>query len=318
MKELIKIGTRESKLAVWQAVQVKDYLDAHQLSNEMVYIKSEGDINLITPLYDLGVQGIFTKTLDIALLEKRIDIAVHSHKDVPTQLAKGLQIAAVLKRGNPFDVLVCREGAHYELRNTNHGLQTDHLPLKPHDSRFTIATSSTRRKAQWLHRHPNYKIENLRGNVITRIQKVKESNWQGAIFAAAGLERLGLTENETGPQILLDWMLPAPAQGAVVIVCREKDTKMLEICAALNDEPTQICTRIERNFLKLLQGGCSTPIGAFAEIIGDEVIFRGNVTSVDGSKSISVELKEKLKMAYTVALKASAEMVAKGGRKLLV
>lgn len=315
MEDLIKIGTRESKLAVWQAIQVRDYLNAQQLPNELIYIKSEGDINLTTPLYDLGVQGIFTKTLDIALLESRIDIAVHSHKDVPTQLAKGLQIAAVLKRGNPFDVLVCKDElqiTNYELRNSNTS-----NPLTIHDSQFTIATSSTRRKAQWLHRHPNYTIENLRGNVITRIQKVKESNWQGAIFAAAGLERLGLSDIETGPQILLDWMLPAPAQGAVVIVCRKDDEKMLGICAALNDEPTQICTKIERDFLKLLQGGCSTPIGAFAEIVGDEIIFRGNVTAVDGSKSISVELKEKLQNAFSVASKASAEMVAKGGRKLL-
>ena len=193
MSQKIRIGTRESKLAVWQATRVSNMLARQGHSCELVYIKSEGDINLVTPLYELGVQGIFTKALDIALLNNEIDIAVHSYKDIPTMPASGLMIAAVLKRDSPYDVLVSNKPFNAE------------TPI-------TIATSSIRRRAQWLFKYPGSTIENLRGNVNTRIEKLKNSTWCGAIFAAAGLQRLGLTEQETGPQLLLDWMLPAPAQ----------------------------------------------------------------------------------------------------------
>jgi hydroxymethylbilane synthase len=171
MNKVIRIGTRESQLAVWQATQVKDLLTQHGFTADLVYIKSEGDIDLKTPLYEMGVQGIFTRSLDIALLNNRIDIAVHSMKDVPVLPAKGIVQAAVLKRASYKDLLVLKDDNSF-LQNTQ--------------SVATIATSSIRRKAQWLHRYPHHVIENLRGNVNTRLQKVKDSNWQGAIFAAAG------------------------------------------------------------------------------------------------------------------------------------
>src|SRR3954465_15104591 len=170
MKRVLRIGTRDSQLAVWQATLVKDELAKHNVESELVYIKSEGDIDLSTPLYAIGVQGIFTKTLDAALLTGRIDIAVHSMKDVPTQMAQGIAQAAVLKRASQVDVLVYKNNPGF---------------LEDEQSAAVIASSSVRRIAQWLNRYPNHKIENLRGNVNTRIQKVRDSNWNGAIFAAA-------------------------------------------------------------------------------------------------------------------------------------
>jgi hydroxymethylbilane synthase len=173
----IRIGTRESELAVWQATLVKDMLAQQGVHSELVFIKSEGDIDLVTPLYELGVQGVFTRSLDAAMLNNRIDIAVHSMKDVPVQLAKGIQQAAVLKRASWKDIFVYKNSFDF---------------LNDLNSEAIIATSSIRRKAQWLNRYPNHKIENLRGNVNTRLKKVAEHNWNGAIFAAAGLERIGL------------------------------------------------------------------------------------------------------------------------------
>lgn len=277
MSRPIRIGTRESKLAMWQANQVHHGLLVDGRSASIIPVKSEGDIDLTTPLYATGVQGFFTRSLDSALLHKRIDIAVHSYKDVPVTLAKGLQVAAVLKRGNPFDLFVARdEQAKKEFLENKQPL--------------FIATSSIRRRAQWLHKYRSSQIENIRGNVQTRLKKLNASPWHGAIFAAAGLKRLGITEKETGPQILLDWMQPAPAQGAVVVVCREDDPEMLNACFGLNDETTALCTFAEREFLRQLQGGCSTPISAYATVDENEFHFKGNITTTDGSESITVSL----------------------------
>ena len=169
----IRIGTRDSELALWQAKTVQHQLEVLGYSTEIVSTKSHGDIELSKPLYEMGVTGIFTKALDIALLNGEIDIAVHSMKDVPTALPDGIVVGAVLKRGNPHDVLVYKGDLSF--------LDTEIA---------TIATSSLRRKAQWLHRYPHHNIENLRGNVNTRLQKLADNPWNGAIFAAAGLERI--------------------------------------------------------------------------------------------------------------------------------
>src|SRR6478609_1641200 len=270
---IIRIGTRESPLAVWQAQQVQHLLSAQKIPSELVYIKSEGDTDLVTPLYALGVQGIFTKALDAALLNNRIDIAVHSLKDVPVQMAEGSVQAAVLKRGNYKDIFVYKDEADVEkLGLTNN--EWKHQQPENIDQKFTIATSSIRRIAQWKNRYPNTEIENLRGNVNTRLRKLKESNWQGAIFAAAGLERINLRPENS---VDLDWMLPAPAQGAIMVVCRENDDYASESCQALNDDATDLCTKIERDFLNGLLGGCSTPISALAEVKNNEVVFKGQV-----------------------------------------
>ncbi len=273
MNKIIRIGTRDSQLAVWQATLVQKMLAEHGYASELVYIKSEGDIDLVTPLYEIGVQGIFTKTLDAALLNKRIDIAVHSLKDVPIQPAKGLYKAAVLKRGAYTDTLVVKKGTEF---------------LNGNQVKAVIATSSTRRKAQWLHRYPHHSITNLRGNVNTRLQKVKDNEWHGAIFATAGLERTGLKPADA---IELDWMLPAPGQGAVVCVCNEDDQVSRDACAHLNDADTNICTSIERDFLRTLMGGCSVPIAALAKITDGVVNFKGNILSPDGVQKEEVAIQ---------------------------
>ena len=180
MSRLLKIGTRESQLAVWQATKVQTLLKENGVEAELIFIKSEGDKDLITPLYELGVQGIFTKNLDAALLNNKIDLAVHSMKDVPTLLANGIRQAAVLKRASYKDILVFK-GDKKEIEDELNS------PFSIQNSPLIIATSSIRRKAQWLNRYPNHRIENLRGNVNTRLQKLKDNNWNGAIFAAAGL-----------------------------------------------------------------------------------------------------------------------------------
>jgi len=296
MNKVLRIGTRESELAVWQATLVQKSLAQHNIASELVYIKSEGDIDLVTPLYAIGVQGIFTKTLDAALLSKRIDIAVHSMKDVPTQMAQGITQAAVLKRASQTDVLVYKDNPGF---------------LQDEQSYAVIATSSVRRMAQWLHRYPNHQIENLRGNVNTRMQKVKDSNWNGAIFAAAGIERIGLRPSNA---IDLHWMLPAAAQGAIMVVCREEDTTVLEQCALLNDVDTAVCTRVERDFLRALMGGCSTPIGALAEIEDKNLLFKGNILSPDGRHKAAIEKRINLSECDSnIGTTLAQQLLAGGG-----
>lgn len=297
----IRIGTRESQLALWQANQVKDLLAQNGYPAELVLIKSEGDIDLKTPLYEIGVQGIFTKTLDIALLNGHIDIAVHSMKDVPTQPAKGLVPASVLPRGSWKDILVTREPG------IAGDIPTDHTQL-------VIATSSIRRKAQWLNRYPGTEIDNLRGNVNTRLKKLAESNWYGAIFAAAGLERINLRPpNATD----LDWMLPAPAQGAIMVVCREEDTAMYHACRSFHDDTTAICTQVERDFLRGLMGGCSTPISALATVANNTLHFEGNLLSLDGKEKKVFQRSVPVKEAAALGAQAAAAIRNDGGEAIL-
>lgn len=288
----LRIGTRDSQLAVWQATLVQGLLKEAGVPSELVYMKSEGDIDTVTPLYALGVTGVFTKTLDAALLNNRIDIAVHSMKDVPTQLAQGIQQAAVLKRASHKDILVYKDGTDF---------------LEDPDSVATIATGSIRRVAQWLHRFPHHRTENLRGNVNTRLRKLAESNWNGAIFAAAGLERIDLRPEKS---IDLDWMLPAPSQGAIMVVCREEDDDAFNSCQSFNDEATALCTKLEKDFLRVLMGGCSTPISALAEVKGDTVSFRGNICSPDGSDLIELKREKPQSESLQLGEEAARQLLA--------
>ena len=312
MNKVIRIGTRESQLAVWQATQVQQLLHEHGFASELVYIKSEGDIDLKTPLYEMGVQGIFTRSLDIALLSNRIDIAVHSMKDVPTQLPNGIVTASVLKRASYKDILVYNVENKVAIDNRQSAIGNEAgNQFTIHDSRFTIATSSIRRKAQWLNRYPNDVIDNLRGNVNTRLQKLANSNWAGAIFAAAGLERIGLRPQQS---IELDWMLPAPAQGAIVVVCRSGDQYPLKACGLLNDVNTALCTAIERDFLRALLGGCSTPISALATVHNGEVHFEGNILSLDGKQKASVQKTVIINNSKNLGTIAAKELLENGGQ----
>lgn len=325
MKNILRIGTRDSQLAVWQATLVQRELAKQGIEGELVYLKSDGDIDLVTPLYEMGVQGVFTKTLDAALLNNRVDIAVHSMKDVPTQLAQGLQQVAVLPRASFKDILVYK-GDEKDLFNKlgyRNGewsvvssestttpsslLTTDHGPL-------IIATSSVRRKAQWLNRYPNHTLDNLRGNVNTRMRKLEESEWSGAIFAGAGLERIGLRPANS---IDLDWMLPAPSQGAITIVCREGDHAAAGASGLLNDPATALCTKIEKDFLRVLMGGCSTPISALAVVKDDMVIFRGNILSLDGKEKAETGIHQPIDQTGNLGALAAKQLLEKGGDKII-
>ena len=319
MTKPLRIGTRDSQLAVWQATLVQQELCQRGVDAELVYIKSDGDIDLVTPLYELGVQGIFTKTLDAALLSNRIDIAVHSMKDVPTQLAKGLQQAAVLPRASYKDILVYKgdKNALYDTLGFVDGKWSavnEKNTLPTHYSPLTIATSSVRRKAQWLNRYPHHVLDNLRGNVNTRLRKLEESDWNGAIFAGAGLERIELRPENS---IDLDWMLPAPSQGAIMIACRENDTASFEAVYPLNDAHTAICTRIEKDFLRVLMGGCTTPISALAVINNDQLLFRGNILSLDGKEKAEIESEVPLSKAEGLGERSARTLLENGGQKII-
>ena len=295
MNHIIRIGTRDSELALWQANTVKNKLQDFGHTCELVPVKSTGDLVLDQPLYELGITGIFTKTLDVALLRGEIDIAVHSMKDVPTLLPKGIVQAAVLPRANPRDILL-------------------HKGLDFLNEEGIIATGSLRRKAQWLHRYPLHQITDLRGNVNTRLQKLKDNAWNGAIFAAAGLERLHLLpENHTE----LQWMIPAPAQGAMVVMAMEENKFCLQAVRALNDSQTEICTRIERNFLSTLEGGCTAPIGALATIEGNNVLFSGLLLSIDGQEKLEVSKEVPLAQAQDIGRICAEEILNKGGKELM-
>lgn len=324
MEKVFRIGTRDSDLAVWQATEVQKMLAQQGYESELVYIKSEGDIDLITPLYEMGVQGVFTRSLDIALLNNKIDIAVHSMKDVPTQLPDGIIQAAVLKRGNVKDLLVWKGNwnelserlgfVNGEWSMVNDDSSTIGYTLTTHQPPFMIATSSIRRKAQWLHRFPLSQMHNLRGNVNTRLHKLKEEKWDAAIFAAAGLERINLRPDNA---VELDWMLPAPAQGAIMIVCRNEDERVQEACIKLNDANTDFCTKQEREFLRMLMGGCSTPISALAEINNDQLHFKGNILSPDGSAIAVYENTVPLWQASHIGKEAAADILKNGGKEIM-
>ncbi|SRX52814.1 hydroxymethylbilane synthase [Aequorivita sp. CIP111184] len=277
MKKTIRIGTRDSELALWQANTVKSKLENLGYTTQLVPVKSEGDLILDKPLYEMGITGIFTKTLDVAMIMGTVDIAVHSMKDVPTLLPNGIVQTAVLERASSEDILVTKDVIDFEK-------YFNKLSASP----CTIATGSLRRQAQWLHRYPNHKVVDLRGNVNTRLQKLKDNNWEGAIFAKAGLQRINLLPEN---HIDLSWMLPAPAQGAMVVVALENDEFSKEATSKLNHAASEICTHIEREFLRTLEGGCTAPIGASAEIIGDEILFKGCLFSLDGQTKIEVEKK---------------------------
>lgn len=295
MNRPIRIGTRDSALAVWQATTVEKALQKLGYETQLVTVKSTGDLILDKPLYELGITGIFTKTLDVAMLNGSVDIAVHSMKDVPTLLPQGIVQTAVLERASTEDILV-------------HNGQPDFKDV------CTIATGSLRRKAQWLNRYPNHKVVGLRGNVNTRLQKLKESDWSGAIFAKAGLERIDVLPNE---HISLDWMIPAPAQGAMVVVVLESDDFCIEASSRLNHANSEICTRVEREFLRVLEGGCSAPIGALATIEGGKLVFKGVLLSLDGSTELKIERSAKLSAIDNFGEDCAKEILENGGAELM-
>jgi len=298
MAKTIRIGTRDSELALWQAHTVQKQLQDLGYDTEIIAVKSDGDIILDKPLYELGITGIFTKTLDIAMINGQVDIAVHSMKDVPTALPKGIVQAAVLERANVLDILVHKGNLDF-LENTG-----------------IIATGSLRRQAQWWNKYPNHTVVNLRGNVNTRMQKLKDNEWNGAVFAAAGLERINLKPDSF---INLDWMIPAPAQGAMVVLAMENDAFTIDAVSQLNDIETEICTYIERQFLKTLEGGCTAPIGALAKYNenDDTIDFKGILLSIDGKQKLEIEKSVDISDWKKLGFNSAQEILENGGAELM-
>jgi hydroxymethylbilane synthase len=290
----IRIGTRSSKLAVWQAKKVQEKLKEINISSTIVQINSSGDKDLSKPIYELGITGVFTKEIDIALINKEVDIAVHSLKDVPTALPKGIVQSAVLKRGSEKDVII---------------INKDLLKLNN-----TVATGSLRRKAQWLNKYKSDKIVDIRGNVGTRLKKLKQSNWRGTIMAKAGLERLNLLPLN---YIDLDWMIPAPAQGAISVQNLAKNSLITKMLNKITHSETEMCTNIERTFLKKLEGGCSAPIGAHAKVVDDCIEFCGVILSVDGKSKIEVKGVEKIENNLNIGEKFAKKIISLGGNRIL-
>lgn len=295
-QKCIRIGTRDSELALWQAHTVEKKLNDLGYKTQIIAVKSQGDILLNQPLYELGITGIFTKTLDIAMINGDVDIAVHSMKDVPTALPNGIVSAAVLQRASTLDILVHKGDLTFL------------------ESNGCIATGSLRRQAQWWNKYPNHRVVDLRGNVNTRMQKLQVSDWNGAVFAAAGLERINLKPTD---YINLDWMIPAPAQGAMLVVAMANDGFTRQALTELNDIDTEVCTHIERQFLKTLEGGCTAPIGALATFIENDIHFKGVLLSLDGKQKMEIEktvpMQEWKKLGYHCAM----EILENGGAELM-
>lgn len=295
----LRIGTRDSKLAVWQAEYVQNRLQQKGYTTELVYIKTEGDQIQNIPIHQIGGQGVFTKALDDALLENRIDIAVHSCKDLPTTLPDGISIAAIPIRENAEDVLVSNGDTGF---------------LHDKNSKAVIATGSNRRRGQWLSRYPNHTLTDVRGNVQTRLKKLKDNGWDGIIFAAAGLRRLELAYLISER---LEWMLPAPAQGALAVATREDDDKTAEIAGEIHEPSIAAAVTAERTFLRILEGGCSAPIGANALIDGNKLIFRGQLNSLNGDQTIRIEMKGNMDEPEQLGEMAAGEAKSRGAEALV-
>ena len=296
MTKPLIIGTRDSQLALWQAKTIQQQLAGKGYSTELKKVKSTGDLNLDQPLYEMGITGIFTKTLDVALINDEIDIAVHSMKDVPTQLPKTVVEGAIIERATYYDVLIPKDDFDT-------------------DQSITIATGSLRRKAQWLHRYPHHQTENIRGNVQTRMKKLNETaHWKAAIFAQAGLERMNMLPNN---HIVLDWMLSAPAQGAILSVTRDHNDMAKKALNEIHNKDIATCVHQERAFLRQLEGGCTAPIGAYAEIKDGKMHFHGNLTSLDGQQQFKVQESVPLDKADHLGENSANKILAQGGDQLM-
>ena len=292
----LKIGTRNSPLALWQAQEVESKLKTLGFETEIVPIISSGDKNLNQPLYALGITGVFTKDLDIALLNKEIDIAVHSLKDVPTQLPHNIQISAVLERDFPEDVLV---------RNDD----SEPLDIEV----LKIATSSLRRRAFWLKEFPETEFTDIRGNVQTRLKKLDNGIANATIFSLAGIKRMNL--DITYEQI--PFLLQAPSQGVVAIASLSDNDKLNERLQTISHKETEICVTIEREFLKTLEGGCTAPIGAKAEMLDGQIRFIGRLCSLDGKNCIETDEIFDWNDSENFGEKIALEVLKNGGKELM-
>ena len=293
---MIRIGTRNSPLAMWQAKEVEQKLQNLGYETSLVPVLSSGDKNLNQPLYSLGITGVFTKDLDIALLNNEIDIAVHSLKDVPTLLPKNIEISAVLERDFPQDVLVRKSSS----KNKNL-------------AELKIATSSLRRRAFWLEQFPETEFSDIRGNVQTRLKKLEEGDFDATLFSLAGIKRM---EMELDFEFL-DFMISAPSQGVVAIASRIDDVETRKILQKINHKETQICVEIERNFLRTLEGGCTAPIGAIAKFEDNKIYFKGKLNSLDGAKTLNLVEEFEYNHSENFGEKFAKIILEKGGKEMM-
>jgi hydroxymethylbilane synthase len=302
MTSALRIGTRGSPLALWQANHVADRLRPliAPRAVELVRVQTEGDRDQSASLAHIGGRGVFTKEIERALLTGQVDVAVHSLKDLPTQPVDGLLLAAVPLRGPSGDVLVAVGASRF-----------DDLP---HGAR--VATGSLRRRAQLLYRRPDLRLADIRGNVETRLRKLREDGYDALVLARAGLDRLGLSGVVTE---ILDpaWMLPAVGQGALGMECRSDDVATRSLLAALDDPPTRQAVEAERSLLYHLGGGCQVPLGALAEVDGGMLRLRAAVLATDGSRRIAGEESGPVTDPAAVGARLAARLRQQGAAELL-
>jgi len=298
----IKIGTRGSPLALRQSIWVREALSGHypHLEFEVVVIKTTGDKIQDVPLAAIGGKGLFVKEIEEALLEKRIDLAVHSLKDMPGELPQGLKIGAVPVREDPRDVLISQ----------------DRMLLKHIPGQKKIGTSSLRRKAQLLHFRPDLQIVPLRGNLDTRLKKMESEGLAGIILAAAGIHRMGL-KDRISEYLDFEISLPAVGQGALVLEIREADPRIQELVNIIHHETTALCTQTERIFLNRLQGGCQIPIAGHAWIQGQRIILKGLIAGLDGRKIIKDQLEGPLSDPLGLGIRMAERLLKDGGQEIL-
>jgi len=303
MKKKYIIGTRTSNLALWQANFIKDELSQKfpEFTFELHHIKTKGDKILDVALSKIGDKGLFTKELESALLAGDIDIAVHSLKDLQTDIPAGLRLAAVTKRHSVEDVLIARKKGN-TISNLKEGA--------------VVATGSLRRRSQLARLRPDIRIEELRGNVPTRINKFKESDWDAIILARAGVERLQLQE-EISSIISLDELLPAVGQGALGIEIRGNDNNTFSVISKLDDPDTNTAVTAERAFLKSLEGGCQVPIGAYCFKTGNGFILDGFVGSIDGTYTFRKRRRGSGKKPVELGQKLASDMIEAGAGEVL-
>ncbi|WP_312341261.1 hydroxymethylbilane synthase [Chryseobacterium binzhouense] len=292
----IRIGTRNSALALWQAREVARHLQNLNYLTEIIPIVSSGDKNLNQPLYSLGITGVFTRDLDTALLNDEIDIAVHSLKDVPTKLPENIELIAYLERDYPQDVLIRRKSAENK----------DFHELK-------LATSSLRRRAFWLKHYPDAEFSDIRGNIQTRLQKLEEQDFDATLLSLAGIKRMNMDIDYE----MLPLMIPAPSQGVIAVAGHSDKQEINDILKQISHRETQICVEIERNFLSTLEGGCTAPIGAFAEIIENQIRFKAALCSLDGKNYIATDESFEYNEEENFGEKFANIVLENGGKELM-
>ena len=302
MTNKIIIGTRDSKLALTQTQKVTQKLNSlhPHIQFEVLNIKTKGDILQDHPIESSIDKGFFVKEIQEMLLKKKIDIAIHSLKDLPVDPIPGLEISAVLERDDPRDALVLNPKIQF-----NNDLNN-----------LTISTSSNRRKSQLLKLYPEIKMKTIRGNVDTRIDKMEKGYCDGIIISAAALIRLGLQDRIT---YLFDneEMICAPGQGTIALESREEDKGIKKIVNSINHKKTSICVEIERSFLKKLEGGCTAPIGAYAKVVEDKVLLIGIISSLNGKKHITNQALSEYTNSNKLGIELAKKMLLDGGDEIL-